>query len=60
MTAPEEAAMHVLATQLADLTRDPGWEASRYMVIGQLVKRLTEYCAVCECTERRNRLTPKC
>lgn len=49
MTHEEEREMHELARRLEELTRDTGWEAIRYHLIGNVLEQLTAYCAVCDC-----------
>ena len=56
MKPTDEQEMHELAVQLSELTNGSGWEASRYWAIGRVMERLKEYVAVCDCTERRNKL----
>lgn len=52
MNDREEREMHELAVRLEQLTRQPGWEAMRYMAIATVVERLTDYCAVCDCQKK--------
>ena len=55
MTMQEEREFHDLVVTLEVLTRDSPWEAMRYEVIGRLMKRLADYCAVCDCQRARSR-----
>ncbi len=55
MTAIQEREMHTLAALLELLTRDTGWEATRYLQIAHVLEELTTYCAVCDC----QRVTPE-
>lgn len=56
MTDQEEREMHELAVRLERLTRDTGWEASRYASISRTMERLAEYCAVCDCQSQSRRV----
>lgn len=53
MTAQEEQEMHDLAVKLEQLTRGVGWEATRYMAIGRIMKQLSDYCATCDCAKAK-------
>lgn len=53
MNATEETEIHALAIQLEQLTQGTGWEAMRYWSIGLTMKRLAEYCAVCDCQKKQ-------
>jgi hypothetical protein len=54
MTAEDEIEMHEWAVKLAQFTEGTGWEAMRYLAIARLLLKLTEFCAICDCTAKRN------